>query len=111
MATATTRTPTNAKTRSLELATARGYWSTCPPGRSTDMQLDDAGRLVSYTLEIPSASTVDTWHIVAYDARRDDASCDCSAAQHGQRACWHRGVGVRSGRYVARRAALGWPED
>lgn len=100
----------DARTRSLELAEARGYWSVCPPGRSMEITLDDGGKVITYTLCIPSASQAGVWHLVTCDVRHDDARCDCPAARCNG-ACWHRGIGVRSGRYIARLAQLGWPED
>lgn len=111
MATATA-TRVDTRQRSIELAEERGYWSSSTgPGRTVDYQLADEGRrLVSLTMSVPSASECDVWHTVVYDASRDDAQCDCHSGAWGH-SCWHRGVAVKIGRYVARLARLGWPED
>jgi hypothetical protein len=99
---------TDAKTRSLELARERGYHGS-GPARSIGMTLSDDGQLVSLAVRVPSASS-DAEHIVTYIAAGEQLTCDCPAAAHG-RPCWHKGVGLAAGRYVARRAQLGWPED
>jgi len=107
MATAKT-IATDAKARSLELARERGYHGS-GPARSIGMTLDGAGQLVALAVRVPSA-TSERDYTVGYLAARDDAECECEAARHG-RACFHRGLAIRAGRYVARRARLGWPED
>lgn len=108
MATAT-KTTTDAKTRSLELVAARGY-AGIGPCSTLGYTLDDAsGKLVSLAVRVASASGGEE-HVVTYSAASDDATCDCTAASYGK-ACFHRGVGLQAARYVARRAAKGWPED
>lgn len=108
MAAAAVKT-TDARTRSLELATARGYDSDCPPGRSIGLALNDAGLVITYTLAVPSASEADMSHTVVYHAATDDARCDCHAGQYG-RPCWHRGGAIRAGRRLAHLARLGWTD-
>ena len=107
MATATAPR-TDARQRSHELAQAHGYHGS-GPARSIGITLSEDGRLVSLAMRVPSASSDDE-HVVTYIAADEQLTCDCQAAQHG-RPCWHKGVGLAAGRYIARRAALGWPED
>lgn len=108
MATATAAKITDTRARSLELARERGYQGS-GPARSLGATFGDDGRLVLLAVRVPSASS-DSEHIVTYTATGEQLTCDCQAAQR-QRACWHKGCGLAAGRYVARRAALGWPED
>ena len=70
---------------------------------------ETTGALISLAVKVASASGGED-HIVTYQTAADDAQCDCTAASFGK-ACFHRGVGLQAGRYVARRARLGWPED
>lgn len=101
---------TDARARSLELAVQRGHTSCSHAARTLGWSLDEqSGALVSMALEIHSAHD-ETRYSVGYLAAKDDATCECQAAQYG-RACWHRGLAIICGRYVARRARLGWPED
>ena len=101
MATAT-RPTTDARTRSLELAEARGETSCSWAARTLGATLEErTSVLVSLALEIHSAHDADTAYTVGYDAQRDDAACTCPAAAHHQ-ACWHRGLGILCGRSVAR---------
>lgn len=108
MATATAAKITTAKTRSLELASEHG-WHGAGSSRTVAAAFDTAGQLVSLTVAVPS-ETSERVYSVTYQASRDDAVCTCEAGRRGK-ACGHRGQGIRAGRYVARRAALGWPED
>jgi hypothetical protein len=104
MATAAAKATTDARARSIELAQARGETPCSWAARTTGWTLDEqSGALVSLALAIYSAHDADTVYAVGYDARRDDASCDCPAARYGQRhGCWHRGLGIVKGRSVAR---------
>lgn len=108
--TTATRTTSDARTRSLEIVGERGYFG-WGPARTVATVLDDSGRrLISLTVRVPSASQAGVWHVLTYDAAADDASCDCRSAAHGG-PCLYRGCAVNAGRYVARQARLGWPED
>lgn len=99
----------DAKRRSLELVAAHGYQG-MGPWRTVDYTLDGASdALISLTIRVPSASGGEE-HVVTYRTVTDDAQCDCPASRY-HCPCFHRGVGLQAGRYVARRAALGWPED
>lgn len=103
-------TAVDPKTRSLEIVTERGYFG-AGPARTVATELDASGRrLISLTVRVPSASQADAWHVLTYVTARDDADCDCRSATHGG-PCFHRGCAVGLGRYVARLARLGWPED
>lgn len=100
----------DARARSLEIVSERGYYG-WGPACTVATVLDASGRrLVSLTVRVPSASQAGVWHMLTYDATTDDATCDCLAAQHGL-GCFHRGCAVNAGRYVARLAFRGWPED
>lgn len=94
---------TDARRRSLELATARGETACSWTAKTLGWTLDEqTGALVSLALAIHSAHTEDVY-AVGYDARQDDASCDCPAARYGQRhGCWHRGLAILKGRSIAR---------
>lgn len=109
MATATRTTTADAKTRSLELATARGETHCSHAAKMLDWTLDERGQLVSLALSVASA-TSKRGYVLTYSRAADDAPCSCEAAQHA-RGCWHRGLALLCGRYVARRAAHGWQED
>lgn len=109
MATAVAKT-THARARSLEIVGERGYFGWGPARTVATALADDGRRLISLTVRVPSASRADVWHVLTYDAAADDARCDCQAAQHN-RGCLHRGCAINAGRYVARLARLGWPED
>ena len=109
MATATAAKTTDAKTRSLELASDRGYHGS-GPARSLGAAFGEDGRLVAMAVRVPSASS-DGEHIVTYTVAGEQLNCDCQAAQHGNRPCWHKGCGLAAAQYVARRARLGFPED
>lgn len=101
-----TATRVEAKTRSIELAQARGYH--CQgPARSVGIELDEVGRLISLTLRIPSASSAAVYTLVYVLAHDDAHGCTCPSATHG-RPCWHRGVAVAGGRWIAHLAATGW---
>lgn len=103
MATATQKTnaKTDPKTRSLELATAHGETSCSHHAHTLGWTLDEeTGALVSLALIIDSAHEPGVSYAVGYDARRDDASCDCKSAQYGG-ACHHRGLAILCGRSVA----------
>lgn len=101
MTTATKTTiTTDARTRSVELATAKGHTSCSHSARTLGWHLDERGQLVSLALEIASAHS-DEVYAVGYLASSDDASCDCPAASYG-RPCWHRGLAILCGREVAR---------
>ena len=104
MATAVAKTMTDGRSRSIELADARGETSCSWAAKTLGWTLDDAtGTLVSLALAIHSAHDASTVYAVGYDARQDDATCDCPAARYGQRhGCWHRGLGIVKGRSVAR---------
>ncbi|HEU5343165.1 MAG TPA: SWIM zinc finger family protein [Ktedonobacterales bacterium] len=92
---------TDARTRSIELAQARGETPCSWAARTLGWTLDDAtGALVSLALAIHSAHSEQVYS-VGYRASVDDATCDCPAARYG-RPCWHRGLGVLKGRSVAR---------
>lgn len=93
-------TTTDAKTRSLELAHARGETSCSHAVKTLGWNLDERGALVSLALAITSATSDDTTYAVGYLAQADDASCDCTAASYG-RPCWHRGLAIIKGRSVA----------
>lgn len=98
---AATRTSTDARTRSLELAEARGETACSWSARTLGWSLDEqSGALVSLSLEIASA-TSDAVYSVTYDAASDDACCTCRSAQYG-RPCHHRGLACTKGRAVAR---------
>ena len=98
------------RARSLEIVGQRGYFG-WGPACTVATVLDASGqRLISLTVRVPSASRADVWHVLTYDAAADDAMCDCRSAAHGG-PCFHRGCAVNAGRYVARLARLGWPED
>lgn len=100
----------DARVRSLEMVGERGYYG-WGPARTVATVLDASGRrLLSLTVRVPSASRAGVWHVLTYDAAVDDAVCGCLAAQHGY-GCLHRGCAVNAGRYVARLARRGWPED
>lgn len=102
MAAAAAAKTTHPRTRSLELAEARGETSCSWAARTLGWTLDDeTGELISLALAIHSAHTDATVYAVTYDARRDDATCTCKAAAHRQ-ACWHRGLGLLKGASVAR---------
>lgn len=105
MATATT---VDQRARSLELAAAKGY-TLQGPARTLGAAFSEDGRLISLAVRVASASS-DAVYIVTYQTATDRAACECPAAAHA-RPCWHAGVGLAGGRYVARRAALGFPED
>jgi len=107
MATAAAKS-TDMRTRSIELAEARGYHGS-GSAQSIGATFGADGQLVALAVRVPSASS-DGSYTVGYLAARDDAECECEAARHG-RACFHRGLAIRAGRYVTRRARLGWPED
>lgn len=110
MATATRTSTVDMRTRSLEIANERGYIG-AGPARTVATELDVSGRqLISLTVRVPSASQAGGWHVLTYITARDDAACDCRSAAHGG-PCLHRGCAIGLGRYVARRARLGWPED
>ncbi|HZC04413.1 MAG TPA: hypothetical protein VE338_02135 [Ktedonobacterales bacterium] len=103
-ATTTTRTPTvtDAKARSLVLATAHGQTSCSWAAKTLGWTLDETtGELVSLALAISSATSDETVYAVGYRAAADDAECECPAAQHG-RGCWHRGLAMLAGRSIAR---------
>jgi hypothetical protein len=100
MATAATRTPTDARTRSLELAAALGQTTCSHAARTVGWTLDANGALASLALHIASAHS-DAAYCLTYTAASDDAHCDCAAGAH-QRACWHRGLALLCGRAVAR---------
>ena len=109
MATAT-RT-TDARARSIELAQAHGETICSHRARTLGWTLDaQTGALVSLALEIHSAHDGEQVYSVGYLASRDDGLCDCQAAQYS-RPCWHRGLAILCGRYVAQRARRGWLED
>lgn len=97
--------------RALELARQHGYhkWG---PARTRTWTLDAAGQLVGFAVRVPSSRASDQAYTVVYQILdgREVISCDCQAGQYN-RPCWHAGCGVAAGRYVARLAALGWPED
>lgn len=97
-------TMADARARSIELATARGETSCSWVARTLGWTLDaHSGALVSLALAIHSAHDADTVYAVSYDARHDDAACDCLAARYGGRhGCWHRGLAIIKGRAVAR---------
>ncbi|HZC04072.1 MAG TPA: SWIM zinc finger family protein [Ktedonobacterales bacterium] len=99
MATAT-KTLTDARARSIELATAKGHTPCSHAAKTLGWHLDERDQLVSLALEIHSAHD-ETRYAVGYLASADDASCDCQAAQYG-RPCWHRGLAIICGRDVAR---------
>jgi hypothetical protein len=100
MATAT-RTPTDTKTRSLELAQAHGQTPCSHAAKTLGWSLDETtGALMSLALEIRSAHS-DAVYAVGYSAASDDASCECAAAQH-VRPCWHVGLALMIGREVRR---------
>ena len=87
---------TDARTRSIELAQARGETPCSWAARTLGWTLDDAtGALVSLALAIHSAHSEQVYS-VGYRASVDDATCDCPAARYG-RPCWHRGLGVLKG--------------
>lgn len=97
--------------RCLALADAHGYSSDCPPGHTIGAVFSvDGSQLLALGLRIPSASEAGVCHTATYTAAGEATTCDCPAGGYG-RPCWHQGVMIRGGRYVARRAALGWPED
>ena len=104
MATAVAKTMTDGRSRSIELAEARGETSCSWAAKTLGWTLDDAtGTMVSLALAIHSAHDASTVYAVGYDVRRDDATCDCPAARYGHhRACWHRGLAILCGRSVAR---------
>lgn len=88
------------RARSLALAEARGYGSVCPPGRTVGVVVDaEEGRLITLTLAIPSATSGRVYGVI-YHAPQDHATCACAAGQHA-RPCWHTGVALRSGRWLA----------
>lgn len=90
---------TDPRTRSLELAEARGETSCSHRAHTLGWTLSDAGALVSLALAIDSAHDLETRYAVGYSAATDDATCDCTAAQYG-RPCWHRGLAILCGRAV-----------
>lgn len=96
---ATTKTA-DPKTRSLELAQEKGYTSG-DAARTLGWVCGDHGELVSLAVRVASARDPDTVYVVGYLAARDDAECECPAAQHG-RGCWHRGVAIQAGRQSTR---------
>lgn len=98
------KTMTDARSRSIELAEARGETPCSWAARTLGWTLDErTGALVSLALAIHSAHDAATVYAVGYDARRDDATCDCPAARHGHlHGCWHRGLAIIKGRSVAR---------
>lgn len=101
-AAAATKTTTDARTRSLELAEAGGETSCSWAAHTRDWTLDaTTGALLTLALEIDSASHANMRYAFTYDATTDDARCCCTAAQAGQ-ACWHRGLAVIKGRSMAR---------
>ena len=106
MASAATTKTTDARTRSLELAVAHGETSCSWAARTLGWTLDDeSGELISLALAIHSAHDADTVYAVGYDARRDDATCDCKAAGFGA-PCWHRGLAILKGAAVKRLYSL-----
>ena len=109
MATAT-RTTTDARARSIELAQAHGETICSHRARTLGWTLDERGQLVSLALEIRSAHDGEQTYSVGYLASRDDGLCDCQAAQHHS-GCWHRGLAILCGRHIAQRARRGWQED
>lgn len=96
--------------RSLALVEERGYHGWGPACTVATRLSSDGRRLISLTVRVSSASQADVWHVLTYDRARDDAECDCLSAQHGA-PCFHRGCAINAGRYVARLARRGWPED
>lgn len=94
-------TTADAKTRSIELAREHGHTSCSHAARKRGLTLSETtDELVFLEVEIESAHS-DARDFLIYQARTDDARCECLAAQNG-RGCWHRGVAILCGRVVAK---------
>lgn len=94
-----TATHVDQRARSLELAQARGHTVCSWAARTIGWTLGDGGELVNAAWRVESASS-DAEYIVSYTAADDRAECACQAAQH-HRPCWHAGLALMKGRYLA----------
>lgn len=108
MATATA-IRTDAKTRSIELAQEKGHTVCSWAARSIGFTLGEDGQLVNAAWRVESASS-DAEYVVTYTAASDRAECECAAAQYG-RPCWHAGLALLKGRYLARLYSAGGRDE
>lgn len=91
------------RARSIELAEARGETVCSWHARSIGYTLGEGGDLVNAAWRVASASS-DAVYVVTYIAAGDHAdyaACECRSAQYG-RPCWHAGLALMMGRYLAR---------
>lgn len=91
--------PYGRRVHPLDLAKARGYTVCSWAARAIDLTLGENGELVNAAWRIDSASSA-TNYVVTYTAAGDHVECECLAAKH-HRPCWHTGLGLMLGHYLA----------
>lgn len=85
---------------SIELAQVKGHTVCSWAARTVGFTLGEYGELVGAAWRVDSASS-DAEYVVTYTAVGNHVECECLAAKH-HRGCWHAGLGLMLGGYLAR---------